>query len=425
MSLPLPRASLRSFLSSAKAALTTSLQHSSPITFVVGNESAGKDVLLPSLLLLTPPDLDSICSAILLAYFRTYTATPNSTTLYIPLSNLPRADLALRPELTAVLPNVSLEPRDLITLSDLPQLHHIHSKLPAETTRWILVDHNALQGELGRVYGKRVFGCIDHHDEEGAVPLECGAEPRIVQKSGSCSSLVVESCREAWIASSKKSKDKEIASWDVELARLALAPILIDTTNLTNEHKVTDADVKATNYLESLILAEGGSRLYRDEYFKSITATKNDIGHLSLPDILRKDYKQWTEAGSVNLGVSSVVKDIQFLIDKAGSKVKFFAAVKDFAQERDLAIFSIMTTSEKAGTFRRELLLWGLDERGARAAEKFEDGSKEKLGLQQWGEGSLDFSDENQWRRCWWQQKVENSRKQVAPVLRSYIQDFK
>ena len=358
-----------------------------------------------------------------LAYLRTYTATPSSNTLYIPLSNLPRADLALRPELIPVLSDASLELKDLITLSDLPQLNYITSKFPAENTRWILVDHNALQGELGRAYGKRVFGCIDHHDEEGAVPPNCGAEPRIVQKSGSCSSLVVEYCREAWGALSKKSDDNEIVLWDAQLASLALAPILIDTTNITNEHKVTDADVNATKYLVSLISAEPGTRFDRNEYFKKITAAKNDIGHLSLPDILRKDYKQWTEAGSVNLGISSVVKDIQFLIDKAGSKVKFFAAVKDFAQERHLSIFSIMTTSQEAGTFRRELLLWGLDDRGARAAEKFEEGSREKLGLQQWSEGSLDFSDENQWRHCWWQQKVENSRKQVAPILRSYIQD--
>jgi exopolyphosphatase len=177
-----------------------------------------------------------------------------------------------------------------------------------------------------------------------------------VQKSGSCSSLVVEYCRDAWDALSNRSNDTEVASWDAELARLALAPILIDTTNLTNDHKVTDADVKATRYLESLIMTGSDGVFNRDEYFERITAAKTDIGHLSMPDILRKDYKQWTEAGSIKLGISSVVKDIQFLIDKAGNKVKFLAAVKDFAQERDLSSFSIMTTSQQDGSFRRELL---------------------------------------------------------------------
>jgi exopolyphosphatase len=244
-----------------------------------------------------------------------------------------------------------------------------------------------------------------------------------VQKSGSCSSLVVEYCRDAWDALSNRSNDKEVASWDAELARLALAPILIDTTNLTNDHKVTDADVKATRYLESLIMTGSDGVFNRDEYFERITAAKTDIAHLSMPDILRKDYKQWTEAGSIKLGISSVVKDIQFLIDKAGNKVKFLAAVKDFAQERDLSSFSIMTTSQQDGSFRRELLIWAFDERGVRAAEKFEQVSKAKLGLQQWGDGSLDFQDQGQWRHCWWQQKVENSRKQIAPMLRTCIQD--
>lgn len=356
----------------------------------------------------------------MLAYLRTYT-TPNANTLYIPLSNLLHADLALRPELVPALSHASLEPNDLITLSDLPQANQLPLKLPAERTSWILVDHNALQGELGRAYSSRLFGCIDHHDEEGAVPPDCGTEPRIVQKSGSCSSLVVEYCREAWDALSEKSNGTDTAPWDAELAQLALAPILIDTTNLTNKSKVADVDVKAAKYLESKILAKPGSIFNRDEYFERITAAKNDIGNLSLRDILRKDYKQWTEAGSVNLGISSVVKDIQFLIDKAGSKVKFFAAVQDYAQERDLALFSIMTTSRKAGVFQRELLLWALDERGARAAERFGGGAKEKLGLEQWEDGSIDFRDDSQWRRCWWQRKVENSRKQVAPLLRSYI----
>ena len=276
---------------------------------------------------------------------------------------------------------------------------------------------------MSKAYGTRLFGCIDHHDEEGSVPQDCGAEPRIVQKSGSCSSLVVEYCKEAWDALSKRSNDRETAAWDAELSRLALAPILIDTTNLTDEHKVTDADVAATKYLESLITAEPGGRFDRDEYFEKIASAKDDIRHLGLSDILRKDYKQWTEAGSVTLGISSVVKDIQFLIDKAGDPVKFIAAMKDFASERKLSTFAIMTTSQKDGAFRRELLVWGLDKRAARAAEKFEIGSKETLGLQQWEEGLLDFRDESQWRHCWWQERVEQSRKQVAPMLRFYIQD--
>lgn len=279
-----------------------------------------------------------------------------------------------------------------------------------------------MQGDLGLAYGQRLVGCIDHHDEEDIVPQECGEEPRIVQKSGSCSSLVVEYCRDAWNTLSRRSESKDSASWDADLARLALAPILIDTTNLTNDYKVTPVDVKAAKYLESFIQADPTRKFDREDYFQRITAAKNDIGGLSLSNILRKDYKQWTVAGTTNLGISSVVKDIQFLIDKAGGKAKFFASMKDFARERNLSMYSIMTASQKDGTFGRELLIWALDERGVYTAERFEADSKEKLGLQQWGDGTLDLRDDAQWRRCWQQHKVENSRKQIAPMLKTYMQ---
>lgn len=367
-------------------------------------------------------DLDSLCSAIVLAYLRTYASSSKHNTLYIPLSNLPHADLALRPELIPVLSRANLKPSDLLTLSDLPRLSQISSKLPAEKTRWILVDHNALQGELGRIYGTRVVGCIDHHDEEGKVPRECVEEPRVVRKSGSCSSLVVEHCREAWDALSKKAEDKESVSWDAELAQLALAPILIDTTNLTDKNKVTPTDIEAVEYLESKIRAEPAIQFNSEEHFKVVSAAKSDIGGLSLPDILRKDYKQWNEAGDVKLGISSVVKDMQFLIDKAGNEEKFFTALEDFCRERDLSVYSIMTTSQKDGKFQRELFVWGLGERGVEAAKKFEASFKEELGLQQWSDGLLDLDDGKQWRRCWWQHRVENSRKQVAPMMRTAIQ---
>lgn len=49
----LPRASLNSFLATAKATLNTAAQHAQPITFVVGNESAGRD---PVTLSITPYD---------------------------------------------------------------------------------------------------------------------------------------------------------------------------------------------------------------------------------------------------------------------------------------------------------------------------------------------------------------------------------
>jgi len=44
----LPRVSLSSFLRTAKTSLNNAVQHAKPVTFVIGNESAGKPSFFPS-----------------------------------------------------------------------------------------------------------------------------------------------------------------------------------------------------------------------------------------------------------------------------------------------------------------------------------------------------------------------------------------
>ena len=106
--------------------------------------------------------------------------------VYVPITNIPAADIQLRPEYLAVFKHANIESKHLITLDDLPALSDIESKLAPENTKWILVDHNALQGQLGKMYAERVAGVIDHHDDEKKVPEDTGEEPRIIEKSGSC-----------------------------------------------------------------------------------------------------------------------------------------------------------------------------------------------------------------------------------------------
>ncbi|KAF7903277.1 uncharacterized protein EAF01_006326 [Botrytis porri] len=409
----LPRASLSSFLSSAKTALNSALNSGGKVNFVVGNESA---------------DLDSLCSAILLAYLRTYSPLNHSKSLYIPLSNLPRADLGLRPELHPVLKKARVKVGELISLDDLRE-HGTKSsqvtKLKPDDTRWILVDHNALQGELGRIYGGGVRGCIDHHDEEGKVPekeiCEGEGEMRIVEKSGSCASLVVAWAREGW-AEMKRGDgvDGDVRQWDGELAYLALGPILIDTNNLQSADKTCESDLAAVQFLEELITKDPNtsqSPWNQDEYFSTITAAKEDIGNMELRDILRKDYKEWYEGG-LNLGISAVVQGFDFLLAKAGSRDLLLEVLGEWAKERSLDICAVMTTSNKEGVFRRELLVWGLGNRGVECLRKFKGEGESRFGLKIWGQGILNVDEEKEIRHCWWQERIEHSRKQVAPLLR-------
>ncbi|KAG6006689.1 hypothetical protein E4U21_006764 [Claviceps maximensis] len=374
---------LKAFLDTARNALKAPLaQRPKPLTFVVGNESA---------------DLDSLCSAIVYAFIRTNSA-PHS--LHIPLSNLPRADLALRTEMTAVLQHAALTTDQLITLSELPDLQ-------PEDTRWVLVDHNSLTGPLKK-FASQVTGCVDHHVNEGVV--EADARPRVIEPCGSCMSLIVDECKQAWEELREKTEPME----HDKLIKLSLAPILLDTTNLTMASKVRPKDTAAVAFLQ---------RQLRDpnfdatQYYDLINAVKEDISGLSFRDIFRKDYKEWEESG-LTLGISCVVQGFEYLLDKAVSEKVLLEELSSWSEERKLDVTGVMTTSHPGGKFHRQLLVWGLNDRGRKAVQKFRDLAADKLRLEPWRGGSLDGRDE---RFAWAQLELTASRKQVAPLLREAL----
>lgn len=366
------------------------------------------------------------------------------TPLYIPVTNMPASGIRMRPEFQAVFKYANIEATHLITLDDLPALSEIQAKLKPENTKWILVDHNALQGQLGKIYSSRVQGVIDHHEDEGKVPKDTGEEPRIIEKSGSCTSLITNYVRPTWemLSGSALSSgaahaqgdamvddDAVVKRWDASVAQLGLASILIDTSNLEDRNKTTDHDRQAVEYLEAKIMLcpQLATSFDRTKFYEAVDAAKKDIGPLKLQDILQKDYKEWEQDNGQKLGISSVVKPIEFLQNKAGEEAgsesdkAFLDSITSFVEKRKLDLYSIMTTSTSAsGDFQRELLLWAFNEKAVSWAESFEEKSRDELGLEEW-DGSQDVAsgeDNGQWRRVWWQRQVQHSRKRVAPLLR-------
>jgi exopolyphosphatase len=322
----------------------------------------------------------------------------------------------------------------------------LKTKLLPNNTRWILVDHNALQGELGKIYLQRVQGTIDHHEDEHKVSKDTGDEPRIIVKTGSCTSLVANYCRQSWdnlsspaVSSSagRAPVDADVdeagqtSLWDAQVAKLAMASILIDTNNLDAEDKTTNHDKDAVEYLTTKIMSspQASKDFDRTLFFEQISEAKRDIDSLSLSDILRKDYKEWTEDG-VKLGVSSVVKATEFLVQKANAEANrsaskdtgaFQDAVKQFCEDRGVDLFGIMTTSaSEEGKFQRELFLWALKGDSVAAAKQFELQATEELGLKPWTGPSQGLNEEgkDQWRKIWQQHEVQHSRKSIAPLLR-------
>lgn len=400
------RMSLKAFLATARKALLSSpsTARPKPLTFVIGNESA---------------DLDSLCSAIALAYLRT--RTPPNPTVHIPLANLYRPDLALRPEFGAVLRRAGVHLDDVLTLTELEQ-----ADFKPEDSRWVLVDHNALKGQLQDKYGARVVGCVDHHVDEGAVPRLTEAEPRVIEKCGSCASLVVAYGKETWatLAGTQDGKEKlngsGLEDWDAQLAFLVLGPILVDTTALTSKDKTRPVDVQAVEFAEALI-RRAGVEYDREAYLRELSALKEDLSSLSLRDIFRKDYKEWRDGG-LTLGMSSVVQGIEYLIEKAGGEDGLLSELRKWGEDEKLDIACVMTTLHQDGVFAREELVWASNEKAVRAAKAFADANKEKLGLETWGGGKLDdTSGSMEWRACWRQMGTQYSRKQVSPLLREAI----
>jgi exopolyphosphatase len=308
--------------------------------------------------------------------------------------------------MVAVLQRSGLSPTDILTLSELPDLE-------PEDTRWFLVDHNALTGQLKK-FQPQVIGCIDHHVDEKVTSPD--VKPRLIEPCGSCMSLIVEESRAAWDAFPAP-ETEDAAAEDDNLAKLALASILIDTLDLKEEHKVKPKDISAVEYLHTKIHSH---HFTQTKFFEEITAVKEDISQLNFYDIFRKDYKEW-EGSGLKLGISCIVQDFDFLLEKAGSPSVFIDELAAWAKERKLDVASVMTTANPGGEFQRHLLVWGVTDRGVAAANNFPSIAK-GLQLEQWKDGLLDGDDGK--RKAWRQKDLTASRKQVAPLLRDTLKSI-
>jgi exopolyphosphatase len=455
--------SLSKFLSSTRAVCLLGHSAALPFTIVLGNPSA---------------DLDSFISAVVYAYFHSgFFRNEGVRRLFIPVLNLPTTparDLwRLRPEFGTALKlaekpvagqdasDVSKDDNDrylleqLITIADIRSASKstpvsLFSESPAlispassKKDDYVLVDHNALSiptysmEDLNQHI--KVTGCIDHHVDESFVPS--GASPRIIKTGiGSCASLVVQHLHDSrlWPI-----PDDEFIT--EELARLALAPILIDTANLTAEGKVSDTDRDAVEFLESFIPSNvtsnssfGEQEWNRQSFYDEIATTKaNSLNLLTFPEIFGRDYKEWTESTKegekLDIGVSSIVKPITWLLQKAESVEEFLNQVHSFAHgsEHDLALFGIMTTStSESGDFQRELFVIASGATASKALKEFEAKATKELDLKPWKRSSellgsmrARMSGSNGASCIWLQGDVTKSRKQVAPFLRDMVKE--
>lgn len=317
--------------------------------------------------------------------------------------NMKRGDLRLRGDIDYILKSEGLAD-SLLYFDDL-------KLLPANTDKYVfLVDCNELNDDMKPIFAEdRVVGIIDHHVDEGRYisSIKMADGPRIIQKSGSCSSLVTN----YWHSLFQSKLGVDIFT-DQHIAKLASAPLLIDTSGM--KKKVEESDTSASKVLSHL--PEVSESSVKKPFLKNLQKLKKDISQLSAVDIIRKDFKKWG-----TLGISSTVKPLSWIY---GRHNNFSQVIADFANESNLQVYAILCAAVVDDQFQREIAVWVKDEYWKQKIGKFFDLSQSSLELEPKSVPESDKIHPNTGSMLFFNQKnTLGTRKQVAPLMREALFD--
>lgn len=304
--------------------------------------------------------MDSCCSAIVASYLWDCYAQPEGGTL--PFIDIPRRDLRLRKDISWLFQQTGIDESQLLFRDDV-------SLNP--TSKLFLVDHNAPTN------AGQISAVIDHHAAEGP-KSDPTPDPFVLSDSGSCISLVI-----SWF----RNRLPENFQWDPTLVALGLAPILIDTSALTNS-KTRPVDVDIAEFLRSLNPTV--------DNFKVLKSEKDSVEGFSSIDLLKKDYKQW---GS--LGISSLPKRFAKIL---GSFPDLTDAMQQFRKEQGIKILLVAASGKVKQEYGRELAILG----------DFDVSNVPMLKLQ--------FLHETNGVKFYDQLNSDASRKQIAPEFRRVLE---
>lgn len=225
----------------------------------------------------------------------------------------------------------------------------------------------------------KVVGVIDHHVDENL--YKDTANPRRIEVVGSCSSLVTDvffknaveaslsavgdiqeelTVEEFTVEEEGTLTKKKVPTWVLQVSRMLLGPILIDTMNLNPEmHKVKPLD----EAMAKMLFPYTGWKSM-DTIYRKIDDARHDTSRLSFFDLLRKDYKEWTVSeyqtqSLVKVGISSVIG----LIDKNAkryTKETMQNAIVEWAKNRTVDISIVLLADdlgEANGGYQRQMIV--------------------------------------------------------------------
>lgn len=423
------------------------------VLFVTGNESA---------------DMDSCASAILGAYYYTLAlergkaptlSIPFNANVVIPLINIPRADLSLRPDITFMLSTAGFSLNSVAFLDDFsPKIDQsaktlLPTYLPTNAYSF-LVDHNNLDGPTRKLFkADKVVGVFDHHVDEHSYQ---SANPRIVKTAGSCISVVTN----YWVSQLGQTSKFDLTSGQdaVNLALLGLSPIMADTSGLKS--KVEEDDTKAYDFYSNIIheykkylpkddvsmtstpgddseeLALAKIFTHPRKFSKFLSSKKRDISKFSGAELLRKDYKEWTRDDDkptqrdLKVAISTLPAALSKIYEKYASagavspREAFAQDIRIRAKARGVDVYVTSGTYRDAqDVFCRDMFLCPASDKMSRDdIETLVKNMTDPLDLQPPQDKRLSMYDEESNSYQFLQGHAKLSRKAVAPLLRHYVQ---
>lgn len=255
-------------------------------------------------------DLDSMTAALAWAYHLEHsTANTSNPRKAIALLQTPADALDLRPENKLALRNAKMTSghSDLLTLDELPEDPETLSR---KVRGVVIVDHPE---PLRRWDDAKVLSLFDHHEDRGAAP---DAEPRIIEKAASCTTLVARQMLD------ELEKLPEEYHMPHEILELMLSAIAIDSGGL-KPRKTTKADKKtAKRVLARSAWANRDLDDVMDDLDDQLSDAQDRIDDLGVRDLLRRDWKgslvytPSPRTPTVNLGFASIPYSLDEQIQK-------------------------------------------------------------------------------------------------------------
>ncbi|KAF1791440.1 DHHA2 domain [Phytophthora cactorum] len=351
------------FLRFTRSALT---QSPTSVHVFIGNEAA---------------DADSIVSSLSYAYVH---YQQHSETLHVPVLPIPRKELVLRCDVTALFQELDVDTDALVFVDEFPW--GMKSKVKVT-----LMDHNALSNKK--------------------IPRHLDAEEREVAFTDG-NALVASTCT---LVAERLKEAKTNDAYKL-LSTMLLGVIALDSINFDpSAKKVTPRDVMAAEKLEETAFAK------KEELFKWLQAEKfNPVhwGKFTLENCLQVDYKEFTFAtvtgNPKKVGISAVLIDLEAFVLKAKDAAALRKGMSEYCKQNELSFLVVMTVFMTHDKQRHRQLLF-FQENGDEAKDCMKFIKKE--GSLQVEPLLLPESHRDDLVTAFNQLNTGASRKQVAPLI--------